>query len=151
MVTLLDVLEHVEDDAGFLESLADKMAVGSRLILTVPAMPSLWSGFDEDVGHFKRYTKRKLRDAASNAPLRPVEVSYLFPEMVPAAILRKRQQPPGGEAVPDKTDAMVAALADIPDIGRATNRALYSVGIATQEARRLMPIGSSIFAVYERA
>ena len=59
-VALLDVLEHQEDDKGFLRSLVDKMQPGSTLLLTVPALQGLWSQWDEALGHFRRYDKASL-------------------------------------------------------------------------------------------
>src|SRR5262249_41350071 len=45
-VTLLDVLEHQEDERAFLLDLADKMAPRATLLLTVPALRALWSLWD---------------------------------------------------------------------------------------------------------
>jgi hypothetical protein len=150
VITLLDVLEHQEHDDEFLLELAGKMSPGSRLILTVPAMPILWSAFDEGIGHFKRYTKTTLGQAAAGLPLRRIETNYLFPEMVPAAFVRRKQRPPGATVTTEADEAMVAALADIPELSGGTNQALYVTGVATQAIRRFVPAGSSLFAVYER-
>lgn len=141
ILTLLDVLEHQEDDNRFLRQLAAQMDRGSRLILTVPALPTLWSAWDESLGHFKRYTKATLEAAASGLPFRRVEMSYLFPEMVPAAFVRRRRLAAG--------DAE-SANAEFPDLSPLVNRALYGVGSATQAIRRGVPGGTSLFAVFER-
>ena len=45
VVTLLDVLEHREDDLAFLQDLAARLRPGCTLIITVPALPSLWSAW----------------------------------------------------------------------------------------------------------
>ena len=63
-VTLLDVLEHQEDDAQFIGGLVAKMEPGSVLLLTVPALPKLWSPWDEALGHYRRYTRSSLLDAS---------------------------------------------------------------------------------------
>lgn len=59
-VLLLDVLEHIENDEGFLSLLHRKMAWGGILLITVPAFQCLWSSEDDAAGHFRRYRKRKL-------------------------------------------------------------------------------------------
>jgi SAM-dependent methyltransferase len=59
-VGLFDVLEHVEDDVGFLKRLRDLLAPAGRVYVTVPAYRTLWSVQDEYVGHFRRYTVRSL-------------------------------------------------------------------------------------------
>lgn len=52
---LMDVLEHVADDAGLLRRLVDWLDVGSRLLITVPANPALWTSHDVAHGHHRRY------------------------------------------------------------------------------------------------
>lgn len=59
-VTLLDVLEHIEDDRGFLCLLHKKLAMGGYLLITVPAFRCLWSSEDDEAGHFRRYRKKQL-------------------------------------------------------------------------------------------
>ncbi len=140
IVTLLDVLEHQEDDNRFLREIAGKMERGGRLILTVPALPTLWSGWDESLGHVKRYTRATLEAATSGLPFRRVEMGYLFPEMLLAAFVRRRRR---------ATDAATDDAA-FPDLPPPVNRALYAIGSATQVARRVLPAGTSMFAVYER-
>ena len=57
---LLDVLEHIEDDKGFLKLLRKKMKKGGILIMTVPAFNALWSSEDDAAGHFRRYRSNWL-------------------------------------------------------------------------------------------
>ena len=89
-ITLLDVLEHQHDDKGFLRELVAKMQPGSTLLLTVPALQDLWSPWDQALGHFRRYDKASLLACTSGLPLTVLETSFLFPEMVPLAMVRRR-------------------------------------------------------------
>ena len=59
-VVMLDVLEHVADDAGALATAMRMLKPGGRLLLTVPAFPFLWSRHDELTHHFRRYRRQKL-------------------------------------------------------------------------------------------
>ena len=68
-VTLLDVLEHQQDDKAFLTELVKKMAPGTTLLLTVPALQSLWSPWDQALGHFRRYDTGSLLACTSDLPL----------------------------------------------------------------------------------
>jgi len=43
LVLLMDVVEHVEDPVGLVREYADKVAPGTRFIVTVPAFMWLWS------------------------------------------------------------------------------------------------------------
>jgi SAM-dependent methyltransferase len=83
LVAMLDVLEHVDDDVGSLKAVAERLARGGRLLLTVPAYGFLWSRHDELHHHKRRYRKGDLLGVAKAAGLQPEYVSYfntlLFP------------------------------------------------------------------------
>jgi len=61
LVVAMDVIEHVSEDMQAVSELGNVTAPGGYLILTVPAMPSLWSRHDEELGHFRRYRAEDLR------------------------------------------------------------------------------------------
>src|SRR4051812_41173877 len=52
VVLLTDVLEHVADDRGLLESIVEASSPGAQVLITVPADMRLWSPHDEAFGHF---------------------------------------------------------------------------------------------------
>lgn len=66
MVLLLDVLEHVDDSHVVSEAFRILNPSGV-VILTVPALPWLWSHRDDAAGHRRRYTKKTLRAVLKNA------------------------------------------------------------------------------------
>lgn len=142
-VTLMDVVEHIEDDRAFLADLVDRIEPGARLLVTVPALSSLWSGWDVALGHHRRYDKRSLRRAVAGLPLREIESSYLHPEMLPLAWFRKLRRPVG---------AAVAAAdeARFPNPPRALNELLFLAGLPALHLRRISPFGTTLFAAYER-
>jgi len=145
-VTLLDVLEHQADDSAFLAELVAKMDPGATLVLTVPALQRLWSQWDVALGHHRRYDKRVLAAAFEAAPVRVRELSYLFPEMLaPAWVrrVRRRSDGPGGE--------LDAGGAEFPDLPRPVNELLYAVGSGSERLRRLWPAGTSLLAVAQVA
>ena len=59
-VGLFDVLEHIEDDLAFLQSIGNLLIEGGRLYATVPAYSFLWSADDAQAGHFRRYAAKDL-------------------------------------------------------------------------------------------
>ena len=61
-VLCINVLEHIKDDAGAVEAMADVLVPGGALAILVPAHPGLYGHYDEMDGHFRRYTKSGLRD-----------------------------------------------------------------------------------------
>jgi hypothetical protein len=139
-VVLLDVLEHQGDDRAFLAELAEKMDPGATLLLTVPALPTLWSSWDVMLGHYRRYTKSALAAAADPLPFEILERAYLFPELVPMGWWRRR-----GDGDGDRDSA------EFPDLPGPLNEGLYRLGSATTSLRRLWPAGTSLFARLRRS
>jgi SAM-dependent methyltransferase len=68
-IVMLDVLEHIEDDAGMLAMLAERLAETGRLVLKVPALQCLYGALDAAIGHHRRYSRRSLAAAAGRAGL----------------------------------------------------------------------------------
>jgi SAM-dependent methyltransferase len=86
---LFDVLEHIEDDAGFLAKVANLLQPGGYLYLTVPAHRWLWSLADVDAGHFRRYTAEGLRTHFERAGFDVQYLTYFFEALVlPVLLLR---------------------------------------------------------------
>jgi SAM-dependent methyltransferase len=67
LITCLDVIEHTPDDRLTLAELRRVSKPGGWLLLTVPAYQALWSQHDEANHHFRRYGRRALRAAATEA------------------------------------------------------------------------------------
>jgi SAM-dependent methyltransferase len=63
-ILYIDVLEHVEDDAGETRRAATHLRAGGFLVVLSPAHQWLFSPFDRAIGHFRRYTARSLKAAA---------------------------------------------------------------------------------------
>lgn len=139
VVVLLDVLEHQEDDAAFLSGIMADARPGTTLILTVPALPHLWSAWDVELGHHRRYTKKTLRSAIAAAGLDLATVSYLFPELWPIAAARRIARP-ARRAAPDGGSEFRA-------LPHAINLALTASGALGVRARRALPLGTSLIAV----
>lgn len=56
----LNVFEHIPDDAAVLCALRGKLRDGGRLLIYVPAFELLWSSLDDQVKHYRRYTRTSL-------------------------------------------------------------------------------------------
>lgn len=59
-IILINVLEHIKNDAAFIQEARQALITSGRLILFVPALPWLYSEYDRDVGHYRRYTQETL-------------------------------------------------------------------------------------------
>ena len=61
-VVLINVLEHIEEDAAVVRDLFQVLRPGGHLVLFVPALPFLFSRLDAEFGHFRRYRMTPLRE-----------------------------------------------------------------------------------------
>jgi SAM-dependent methyltransferase len=61
-IIYIDVLEHIENDAQELQNAARHLVPGGRLVVLSPAHQSLWSPFDEAIGHYRRYNSKALKE-----------------------------------------------------------------------------------------
>lgn len=68
-VIAINVLEHIDDDVGALQTLAGLVVPGGNLVVWVPGYQQLYGEFDRKVGHVRRYTPTTLRAAATAAGL----------------------------------------------------------------------------------
>lgn len=60
-IILMNVLEHIKDDAAVLEMLRQLLTPGGRFVVVVPAGPWAFGSIDERLGHYRRYSKRSAR------------------------------------------------------------------------------------------
>jgi SAM-dependent methyltransferase len=59
---MLNVLEHIDDDAAVVADVFKRLAPGGTFCVWVPAFAGLYGEFDRLVGHCRRYRKRDLED-----------------------------------------------------------------------------------------
>ncbi len=88
-VGLFDVLEHVENDVAAVATLARKLKQGGTLLITVPAMPWLWSAHDVTHHHYRRYTAGSLKRVVSAAGQRVVRIGYFNSLLFPLAVVQR--------------------------------------------------------------
>jgi SAM-dependent methyltransferase len=89
LVLLMDVLEHVDDDAALLRELAISAKPRTRFIVSVPAFSWLWSKHDDFLEHRRRYTLNGLLGVLSAAGLIPVAGFYMFAAVFPAVAAQR--------------------------------------------------------------
>lgn len=144
LISMFDVLEHLDDDAGTLRWLASVLAPGGVLVLTVPAHPFLYDEKDRLSQHRRRYTRAGLRAllAAAGFEVRALEhfmAALLIPRLVGRLLPIGTQSNPDGpdtlKVVPGLNGLMLALL--------ETERRLTSWGGP--------PFGTSLLAIARRA
>ena len=63
LVTLCDVIEHVENDLDAVNAVKQVLNPKGTVLVTVPALKSLWSAHDVRNHHFRRYDRKRLLQA----------------------------------------------------------------------------------------
>jgi ubiquinone/menaquinone biosynthesis C-methylase UbiE len=71
-----NVLEHIEDHATALRSMATLVRPGGKVILIVPAFMFAMSNVDIATGHVRRYTKKSMRAVMAEAGLTIEKLHY---------------------------------------------------------------------------
>ena len=75
-VVALNVLEHIEDDLGSLETMRRMVVPGGKVVLLVPASPALYGTLDVELQHFRRYTRDGLRRLMTDAGLHDIQLTW---------------------------------------------------------------------------
>jgi SAM-dependent methyltransferase len=91
-IGIFDVVEHIDDEQGFLCQLRELLRPGGRIYVTVPAYRWLWSSDDVFSGHFRRYTRASLIREMNRAGF-DVEFSSYFFAALPLPVLFARTLP----------------------------------------------------------
>ena len=91
--TMMDVLEHVDDEQALLAEARRVLRPGGALLVSVPAFAALWSQHDETLEHRRRYRKPELTAVVAKAGLRIEWSSYtnffVFPPTLAWRLLRR--------------------------------------------------------------
>ena len=84
LISMFDVLEHVEDDVAFLTDVNTRFAAtDASLFISVPAYNSLFANHDRYLKHFRRYSREQLADVVKEAGLEIIASGYLFFLLLP--------------------------------------------------------------------
>ncbi len=75
-LVMINLLEHVADDAAALVGAYRLLRPGGHLLLYVPAMPALFSRMDRLLGHHRRYDSADLADKVRRAGFEIVSNRY---------------------------------------------------------------------------
>jgi 2-polyprenyl-3-methyl-5-hydroxy-6-metoxy-1,4-benzoquinol methylase len=89
IITLLDVIEHIEDDVEVLRQASRLLRNDGHVLITVPAFPFLWSVHDEVTHHKRRYVRSTLLRAVTSAGLRVQHLTFFNTLLFPVACVRR--------------------------------------------------------------
>jgi SAM-dependent methyltransferase len=89
LLFLFDVLEHIEDESAFLQSVRFHLAEGGNLLINVPAHQFFHSHYDRAVGHIRRYSLKQLAKVSEQNGFKMRAFTYWGLPLVPLLLVRK--------------------------------------------------------------
>jgi SAM-dependent methyltransferase len=150
-IGLFDVLEHIEDDEGFLRHLHDLLEPGGVLYLTVPANPYAWSAEDVHAGHFRRYTRRTLSRVLADAGLGYQFMTSIFSWLlVPVLLLRAIPYRVAGAKVRREACNSMRSDHSLPLAAAPLVNAVNRWELNRLSIRRPFPVGCSLLCAAQR-
>lgn len=152
VVTMLDVLEHVEDDCAAVSEIYRVLKPGGVFILSVPAYQKLWSAHDEALHHFRRYEYAGLKTVLREGGLQVWRISFAMSIMPPMAWFWRRFILPfkprrARDASRHSEGAVLPALPDFAN--RLLIKYLEVEGAIMR--RRPLQFGTSLVAIARKA
>ncbi len=89
LITMLDVVEHVDDDTGLLREARRRLTAAGHILIAVPAFPWLWSRHDDVLQHKRRYTRTSLGRVVTAAGFTIERMTYFNTLLFPLAVFRR--------------------------------------------------------------
>jgi SAM-dependent methyltransferase len=89
LVLLMDVIEHVDDDCGFLRAAIEHLKPGGIVVINVPAHMAFYSKYDEVIGHKRRYNVAQIESLFRHTNVAPLSITYWGLTLLPLLFARK--------------------------------------------------------------
>ncbi len=83
IISLFDVIEHIENPREFLEQIVEGFPNLKYLLITVPGRNELWSNFDDYYGHYRRYTLESIGKEMGDCGFKIIFSRYFFHILYP--------------------------------------------------------------------
>jgi SAM-dependent methyltransferase len=150
MAFLLDVLEHIPDDARALEQIRTALRPGGLLFVATPALKCFWTYNDELVHHVRRYSRRDFRRLAVQAGLQYCYSRYFMFFLSPLLLLSRMKRPNLKAMSADQIRDHLARTHRVP--AAPINNAMRLVFAAETPLGHWLPFpwGTSILGVFRK-
>ncbi len=141
LAVMTDVLEHLERERESLMAIRSCLKPGGWLLITVPALPSLWSVHDETHHHLRRYLLGTLRDLVEQAGYEVNYISYFNTVLLPMVAGVRAARRLAGKSNTDGHDLSMPSEAINKILRTIFSAERYIVG------RVSLPIGVSLIVL----
>jgi SAM-dependent methyltransferase len=152
VVGAFDVIEHCESESLALAEVGRVLCPGGRLLMSVPAYQWAWTEFDEENGHYRRYTRKRAVDALESAGFDVLRATYAFTSTFPLFAaergVRRLRRALGRRRVVEPADVV-----SLPTMTPAMERLLLALGRVDGRllGSRDLPFGSSVVVAARKA
>lgn len=92
VVLALDVIEHLDNDREAVKHIHELLCPGGVAIISVPALPDLYSEFDRIQGHRRRYIPETLRNAFVDTAFNLESIFWWGAWLVPVLKYQRRKK-----------------------------------------------------------
>lgn len=154
LVSLLDTVEHCDDDMAVLRECYRVCTPGGHLVVTVPAFMWLWSHNDVLNDHKRRYTGQELREKLARVGFQAERMTYnnffVFPLAASMILLRREagQEPELGSPHFDDESYQVEMEPAPPLLNTVLSGVTWT---ESQVLRWLnLPVGTSIICIAQK-
>jgi predicted TPR repeat methyltransferase len=89
IMTLLDVVEHIEDDGQLLLDAHQRITSDGYILITVPAYQWMWSNHDVVLHHKRRYSRDSLRVLVKDAGFDIIHLTHFNTIFFPLAVVKR--------------------------------------------------------------
>lgn len=89
LIGAFDVIEHIDDDAAALASIATRLKPGGKFVMAVPAHQWMWTAHDVVNHHKRRYSKQRLKRLIEASPMALTKIGYFNSLLFPLAVAER--------------------------------------------------------------
>jgi SAM-dependent methyltransferase len=133
-IVILDVIEHLPDPVRALRHAAGALRPDGAIVVTVPAIPALMGPWDRMLGHYRRYSRRILKEQAREAGLCVIALSHWNSFTLPAAaVIRTLERLAGNHR-----------SAEFPRVSRPVNALLIRMARLEQRMMSVVPVPAGL-------
>ena len=147
---LLDVIEHLPNDAGALVQVCNALKPGGLLFVTTPALQFFWTYNDDFAHHLRRYSKRDYAGLAEKAGLQLLDSRYFMFFLSPLLWLSRTLQRTSGLSEEERSKLATKAH-EVPT--PILNHALAATFAAETPVGHWLPFpwGTSILGIFQKS
>ena len=145
-IGIFDVLEHIENDQDVIKQLSKHLKTGGYMLVTIPQHQWLFSDADEAAGHFRRYSRKKIRRLLVDAGFKVIFATSFVSFPLPAMWFKRVFQ--------RSTSDNVFSWEEELKVGRVANGVLNMTSVLEYLLIRLrvsFPVGGSLFLLCRKA